>query len=225
MQGKLSNYDIDIIRPIIGWVEELVGLEYGADATRDVSFQVVADHVRATTFMVADGILPSNVGRGYTLRQILRRGARHGKLLGIENPFMHKCVGLVVDLMKDAYPEIVQAESYAARVILYEEERFSHTLKHGIQILEKEIVLLREADETTLPGTVAFKLHDTYGFPLDLTRDGRMRRETSPSRSLQTTFGPPRSWSPTASCRATWAAATRCARSCVAAPVTANSWA
>ena len=171
MQGKLSNYDIDIIRPIIGWVEELVGLEYGADSTRDVSFQVVADHVRATTFMVADGILPSNVGRGYTLRQILRRGARHGKLLGIENPFMHKCVGLVVDLMKDAYPEIVQAESYAARVILYEEERFSHTLQHGIRILEKEIGLLREADEATLPGTVAFKLHDTYGFPLDLTRD------------------------------------------------------
>ncbi|MDA2915509.1 alanine--tRNA ligase [Nitrospinae bacterium AH_259_B05_G02_I21] len=171
IQGKVSNYDIDLLRPIIGWVEELAGREYGADPTSDVSFRVVADHVRATTFMVADGILPSNVGRGYVLRQILRRGARHGKLLGIEAPFLHRGVGLVVDLMKDAYPEVVQAENYAARVILHEEERFSSTLQYGIRVLDEEIERIKEASETTLPGTVAFKLHDTYGFPLDLTRD------------------------------------------------------
>ncbi|MFQ6672847.1 MAG: alanine--tRNA ligase, partial [Candidatus Tectimicrobiota bacterium] len=171
VQGKLSNYDTDLVRPFIGWVEELTGLEYGADATHDVSFRVVADHLRAVTFMVTDGILPSNVGRGYVFRQILRRGARHGKLLGIEAPFLHKGVGLVVDLMKDGYPEVVQAEKYAARVILHEEERFSHTLQYGIRVLEEEIERLRDAKGTTLPGTVAFKLHDTYGFPLDLTRD------------------------------------------------------
>jgi alanyl-tRNA synthetase len=171
IQGKVSNYDIDLLRPIIGWVEELAGREYGADPTSDVSFRVVADHVRATTFMVADGILPSNVGRGYVLRQILRRGARHGKLLGLEESFLHRGVGLVVDLMKDAYPEVVQAENYAARVILHEEERFSNTLQYGIRVLDEEIERIKEANETTLPGTVAFKLHDTYGFPLDLTRD------------------------------------------------------
>ncbi len=171
IQGKVSNYDIDLLRPIIGWVEELAGREYGADPTSDVSFRVVTDHVRATTFMVADGILPSNVGRGYVLRQILRRGARHGKLLGLEESFLHRGVGLVVDLMKDAYPEVVQAENYAARVILHEEERFSNTLQYGIRVLDEEIERIKEANETTLPGTVAFKLHDTYGFPLDLTRD------------------------------------------------------
>ncbi|MDV2495480.1 MAG: alanine--tRNA ligase [bacterium] len=171
IQGKVSNYDIDLLRPVIGWVEELTGREYGADPTSDVSFRVVADHVRATTFMVADGILPSNVGRGYVLRQILRRGARHGKLLGLEESFLHRGVGLVVDLMKDAYPEVVQAENYAARVILHEEERFSNTLQYGIRVLDEEIERIKEANETTLPGTVAFKLHDTYGFPLDLTRD------------------------------------------------------
>ncbi len=171
IQGKVSNYDIDLLRPIIGWVEELAGREYGADPTSDVSFRVVTDHVRATTFMVADGILPSNVGRGYVLRQILRRGARHGKLLGLEESFLHRGVGLVVDLMKDAYPEVVQAENYAARVILHEEERFSSTLQYGIRVLDEEIERIKEANETTLPGTVAFKLHDTYGFPLDLTRD------------------------------------------------------
>ena len=171
IQGKISNYDIDLLRPIISWVEELTGQEYGTDPTSDVSFRVVTDHVRATTFMVADGILPSNVGRGYVLRQILRRGARHGKLLGIEAPFLHRGVGLVVDLMKDAYPEVVQAEDYAARVILHEEERFSNTLQYGVRVLDEEIERIKEANETTLPGTVAFKLHDTYGFPLDLTRD------------------------------------------------------
>ncbi|MEE8209196.1 MAG: alanine--tRNA ligase, partial [bacterium] len=171
IQGKVSNYDIDLLRPIIDWVEELTGQEYGADPTSDVSFRVVADHVRATTFMVADGILPSNVGRGYVLRQILRRGARHGKLLGLEESFLHRGVGLVVDLMKDAYPGVVQAENYAARVILHEEERFSSTLQYGIRVLDEEIERIKEANETTLPGTVAFKLHDTYGFPLDLTRD------------------------------------------------------
>ncbi len=171
IQGKVSNYDIDLLRPIIGWVEELAGREYGADPTSDVSFRVVTDHVRATTFMVADGILPSNVGRGYVLRQILRRGARHGKLLGLEESFLHRGVGLVVDLMIVAYPEVVQAENYAARVILHEEERFSHTLQYGIRVLDEEIERIKEANETTLPGTVAFKLHDTYGFPLDLTRD------------------------------------------------------
>jgi alanyl-tRNA synthetase len=171
MQGKLSNYEIDLLRPLIGWVEDYAGVGYGDDKDKDFSFRVVADHVRATTFMVADGILPSNVGRGYVLRQILRRGARHGKLLGVEEPFLYKAVGQVVDLMKDAYPEVVQAESYVAKVILHEEERFSHTLQYGLRVLGDEFEKLREAGQDALAGEVAFKLHDTYGFPLDLTRD------------------------------------------------------
>jgi alanyl-tRNA synthetase len=171
VQGVTSNYDSDLFQGIIGAICERVERRYGAAPVADTSIRVIADHIRALTFLIADGVLPSNEGRGYVLRRVLRRAARHGKLLGMNEPFLYQISGTVVDEMKDAYPELIHAREHVAAVILNEEERFLNTLDQGLAILNDQIETLRKKGETVLPGSEVFKLYDTYGFPLDLTQD------------------------------------------------------
>jgi alanyl-tRNA synthetase len=171
LQGVPSNYQIDVFRRIIAGAERLAGKRFGADRREDVSLQVIADHARAVTFMVAEGIVPSNEGRGYVLRRLLRRAARHGKLLGLDKPFLFEVVREVVATMGGAYPEIAAAEGTIRDVVRTEEERFGATLDRGLALLAGEVERARGAGATTLPGDVAFRLSDTYGFPLDLTED------------------------------------------------------
>ena len=171
LQGVPSNYDVDVLRRVIASAEQLAGKRYGADARDDVSLRVIADHARAVTFLVQEGIVPSNEGRGYVLRRLLRRAARHGKLLGLARPFLHEVVGAVVETMARAYPELAQAEATVRQVVRAEEERFAATLDRGLALLADEVERARQSRSTTLPGAVAFKLYDTYGFPLDLTED------------------------------------------------------
>jgi alanyl-tRNA synthetase len=171
LQGVAGNYDIDVFREIIRTTERLAGVRYGASSASDVSLRVIADHARAVTFLVADGVLPSNEGRGYVLRRLLRRAARHGKLLGLDGPFLHEVVGGVVRAMGEPYPEIVRDHARIADVVRAEEERFAATLGRGLALLEEEIAAARSSGARVLSGVVAFKLYDTFGFPLDLTED------------------------------------------------------
>ncbi len=171
VQGVTSNYDTDLFSGIIEAICTIAEVRYGDGPSSDTSIRVIADHIRALTFLIGDGILPSNEGRGYVLRRVLRRAARHGKLLNVEGPFLYKLSATVVDEMREAYPELVPAREHVAAVILNEEERFLHTLDQGLTLLNEEIEKLSQAGETTLPGPEVFKLYDTYGFPLDLTQD------------------------------------------------------
>jgi len=171
LQGVPGNYDCDVLRGIITAGERLAGRRYGVSERDDVSLRVIADHGRAVTFLVAEDILPSNEGRGYVLRRLLRRAARHGKLLGLERPFLYEVVGAVVHGMGRAYPEIAARERHIAEVVRGEEERFAATLDRGLELLESEIAQARSGGRRTLSGEVAFRLYDTFGFPLDLTED------------------------------------------------------
>jgi len=171
LQGVAGNYDIDVFREIIDTAARLADVAYGAAPASDVSLRVIADHARAVTFLIADGVLPSNEGRGYVLRRLLRRAARHGKLLGLGGPFLHEVVGAVVRAMGEAYPEIVTDHARIAAAVRTEEERFAATLDRGLALLEDEIAAAKARGERVLPGEAAFKLYDTFGFPLDLTED------------------------------------------------------
>lgn len=171
IQGVKSNYECDLLFPIIRFVEKMSGKRYGESENDDVSMRVIADHSRAVTFLIGDGVLPSNEGRGYVLRRILRRACRHGKLLGFDKPFLHDVVIAVVDVMKDAYPDIAEKQSFIQKVIFNEEQRFLETLDTGLRILKDEVDDLKKAGKTVIPGDVVFKLYDTYGFPVDLTAD------------------------------------------------------
>jgi alanyl-tRNA synthetase len=171
LQGKLSNYDTDFFTPLVGLMEELSGQAYGRGGRADVSMRVVGDHARGVTFLIGDGVVPSNEGRGYVLRRIIRRAARHGRLLGLQEPFLHRASGLVIEEMADAYPELEQRRAAIAQIILREEERFAETLDKGLRILSEETERLRAARGRVLPGDVVFRLYDTFGFPVDLTAD------------------------------------------------------
>ena len=171
LQGVTSNFDTDLLRPIIALVEELCGRAYGSDPTRDVSMRVIADHARSTTFLVADGVLPSNEGRGYVLRRILRRGLRHGRLLGLDELFMAKVTRRVGEMMQGAYPDLADAQEHVARVTLAEEERFVHTLRIGLRLVDSLVAEVKAGGRATIPGAEIFRLYDTYGFPVDLLRD------------------------------------------------------
>jgi len=190
LQGKISNYDTDLLRPLIEFASELSGKTYGENAETDVSLRILADHSRAGAFLVADGVLPSNEGRGYVLRKILRRGVRHGRVLGLEKPFLWEMAGEVAELMREAYPKLLGAIERVGTVIKHEEERYEHTLKLALKRLDEEIEgaakrapgihLKRRDDGTveiesggpmTLPGEAAFRLYDTYGLSLDLLED------------------------------------------------------
>ncbi len=171
LQGVPTNYQTDLFLPILARAEEIAGVAKGEDPEKDVSLNVVADHCRALTFLIGDGVLPSNEGRGYVLRRILRRAARHGWLLGIERPFLHQVAHTVIDEMAPAYPELVERRAFSASRIEREEERFLETLSKGMTLLDGEISHLREGGGTVLPGEAVFKLYDTFGFPVDLTED------------------------------------------------------
>jgi len=171
MQGVQSNYDSDLFKEIIEHIEAASGKKYKDNEDDDISIKVIADHSRAVTFLISDGVLPSNEGRGYVLRRILRRAARHGKLLGMNKPFLHDIVPVVIEKMKDAYPELLDKESYVRKVVANEEQRFMETLDAGLKILNDEMDVLKEKGEKTVPGEVVFKLYDTFGFPTDLTAE------------------------------------------------------
>jgi alanyl-tRNA synthetase len=171
LQGVRSNYDTDLFKPLLGDIEKIGRIRYGNDPAADVSLRVIADHSRAATFLIADGVLPSNEGRGYVLRRIMRRAMRHGKGVGIDGLFLCRISGKVVDLMKEAYPELVESEAFVTKVIQNEEERFTETLDAGLKILRDELDALRKGRGKVLPGEVAFRLYDTFGFPIDLTSE------------------------------------------------------
>ncbi|MAZ76072.1 MAG: alanine--tRNA ligase [Micavibrio sp.] len=166
MQGKVSNYDIDLLRSIIDHSADLTGVS--PDGDQAASHRVIADHLRCASFLLADGVMPSNEGRGYVLRRIMRRGMRHAHLLGAKEPLMYKLLPTLVASMGEAFPELKRAESLVSETLKNEETRFKQTLDRGLKMLDEEAENVRD---NTLAGDVAFKLYDTYGFPVDLTQD------------------------------------------------------
>jgi len=171
LQGVRTTYETDLFLPIIARAEEISGVGKGTDPEKDVSLNVIADHCRALTFLIGDGVLPSNAGRGYVLRRVLRRAARHGWLLGLERPFLYEVADRVIDEMSPAYPELAERRAFITDRIEREEQRFLETLSKGMGLLDDEIARMREQDESTLAGETVFKLYDTFGFPVDLTAD------------------------------------------------------
>lgn len=168
MQGVQTNYETDVLRSLVAVGERLAQVEYGKDAATDLGLRIMADHSRSVSFMIADGILPSNEGRGYVLRRLLRRAVMKGHLLGLDKPFLNDYVDEIVTLMGDVYPEIIENRELARRVILSEEERFGATLRQGRAYLDEA---LSELQGTVLSGERAFTLHDTYGFPVEVTQE------------------------------------------------------
>jgi alanyl-tRNA synthetase len=169
LQGARSNYDTDMFTGILATAARLAGKTYGKDPEADVSLRVIADHARCTAFLIADGVFPDNTGREYVLRRIFRRAVRHGKLLGIDKPFMHEVCLQVVAEMSDQYPELAQHRNTISNVALAEEKRFRATLDQGVKLLEDEFTALQKSGQTQVPGNAVFTLYDTFGFPDDLT--------------------------------------------------------
>ncbi len=172
LQGKTSNYDIDLLRSIILHVADITGVS--PDGPQAPSHRVIADHLRCSAFLLADGVMPSNEGRGYVLRRIMRRGMRHAHILGAKEPLMYKLVPTLVSMMGEAYPELKRAEGLITETLKLEETRFKRTLERGLRLLDEEMEGLGEGQ--SLKGDVAFKLYDTYGFPVDLTADALRAR-------------------------------------------------
>lgn len=171
VQGKSNNFETDLLFPILERARELVGAKYGDSPEIDFSLKVITDHSRAVTFLINDGVMPSYEGRGYVLRRILRRAVRHGRLLGCKELFMYKMVDKVVELMGEAYPEIVTNLEHIKKIVKIEEETFSKTLDQGINLVNEEIKKLKEAGEKKLSGEITFRLYDTYGFPFELSEE------------------------------------------------------
>ena len=168
LQGVESNYDTDVFLPLLRAIDEVTGVDYSS--YDGVAHRVIADHVRALSFAIADGALPSNEGRGYVLRRILRRAARYGRKLNMRDPFIYKIVPVVTDTMGKTFPELIEKNQYVALVIKAEEEGFNNTLDRGIEIFERISSELIKKKENVFPGDAVFQLYDTYGFPVDLTR-------------------------------------------------------
>lgn len=171
VQGVHSNYDSDLFTPVIRVIEEKVGKKYGKDEATDVSIRVLADHIRAATFLIGDGVQPSNEGRGYVLRRILRRAIRHGRMLGMQEPFFYTLADTVIAEMKPAYPELSKHQSFINSVIQAEEERFLSTLDKGLEIIQVEIDRQKKSGSKCFEGEMVFKLYDTFGFPVDLIQN------------------------------------------------------
>ena len=169
VQGVKSNYDSDLFMPLIKAISREAGVPY--DSAHTVSIRVIADHLRAATFLISDGVMPANEGRGYVLRRIMRRGARHARLIGIHEPFLYRNADHVIDLMKGHYPELYMNREIISTVIHREEEGFINTLEQGMKILDEVITEVKERGTKTIPGETLFKLYDTYGFPLDITAE------------------------------------------------------
>ena len=171
MQGKHNNYDSDLFSGLISKIAGLSAKNYGQDDRVDTALRVIADHSRATAFLVADGMLPSNEGRGYVLRRIMRRAVRFGRSLGLKKPFLAEITAEVAKTMANAYPHLTEAANLLAKVVTNEEERFRETLDNGLAMLNTEIRRLQKENSSTIPGEFIFKLYDTYGFPVDIVRD------------------------------------------------------
>ncbi len=169
LQGKLSNFDTDLFSPLISRVADMAQREYPLHDEGDVAMRIIADHIRAITFLIGDGVMPSNEGRGYVLRRLIRRAFRRGNWLGIEKPFLHLLVGTVADIMKEAYPEILSSSRHISRICLSEEERFASTLSAGLRYFRAFVEEAKSSARPYLSGAEVFKLYDTFGFPLDLT--------------------------------------------------------
>ena len=171
MQGVDNMFEVDTIRKVIDKTCEIAGKTYGADADNDISIRVVTDHSRSAMFMISDGVIPSNEGRGYVLRRIIRRACRHGKLLGIDHPFLVDTVTVSIGESCDAYPELAEKKDYILKVIAIEEEKFDATVDAGLSILSELVENAKKASSDTISGDDAIKLYDTFGFPIDLTRE------------------------------------------------------
>ncbi|MCL2754205.1 MAG: alanine--tRNA ligase [Oscillospiraceae bacterium] len=173
MQGAANMFEVDTIKDVISEIERVSGVKYGTVGatvpgrpnTQDISIRVITDHVRSSTFMICDGVLPSNEGRGYVLRRLLRRAARHGRLLGVKKPFLYELCDKVIESSKSAYPDLAEKAVYIKKTLLAEEEAFAKTVEKGMELLESHIA------SKNVTGDVVFKLHDTFGFPVDLTRE------------------------------------------------------
>ncbi|MGB9499462.1 MAG: alanine--tRNA ligase [Dissulfuribacterales bacterium] len=171
VQDVATNYDTDLFLPIMKKIESLSGKNRGDDPATDIAMKVIADHSRAGAFMVGDGILPSNEGRGYVLRRILRRAIRYGRNISLTKPFLHETVAAVFDVMKSGYPELNEEKAFITNVIKNEEIRFSETLDNGLKLLNETILNVKEENNAIIPGEVIFKLYDTFGFPVDIVKD------------------------------------------------------
>ncbi len=176
LQGKFNNYDTDLFQPIIHQLEELSGRQYRDDDADTTAMRVIADHARATTFLVADGVLPSNEGRGYVLRRVMRRAIRYGRNLGLSKPFMDAVTGVVVASMAEAFTHLRDCSQLLTKVVNSEEQRFGETLEHGLALLDEEIARLTQAGAKEINGDFIFKLYDTFGFPVDIVRDISLER-------------------------------------------------
>ena len=171
LQNKRSNFETDLLFPIIEHAMKVAGVEYGKQARTDVSLKVIADHARSVTVMISDGILPSNEGRGYVLRRLLRRAVRHGRLLGIEKTFLADIVDVVAEIFRQPYPDIGEKREYIKKIIQLEEERFGETLVQGTELLNQYIEALMADGGEVLDGAITFKMYDTFGFPWELTEE------------------------------------------------------
>jgi len=171
IQDVPTNYDIDLILPIINKVEDLSEKRLGESRDADVAMKVIADHSRAASFLIGDGVLPSNEGRGYVLRRIMRRAIRYGRNIGLTRPFLHETARVVFDIMKPEYPDLSEASAFITNVIKNEEIRFSETLDHGLKILNDGLADLKAKGQTQVSGDLIFKLYDTFGFPVDIVQD------------------------------------------------------
>ncbi len=171
IQDVPTNYDTDLIMPIIKKAEDLSEKKIGESKEADVAMKVIADHSRAAAFLIGDGVFPSNEGRGYVLRRIMRRAIRYGRNIGLTKPFLHETASVVFDIMKGAYPELHEASAFITNVIKNEEVRFSETLDNGLKLLSDTLSEIKAKGENEVPGNIIFKLYDTYGFPVDIVRD------------------------------------------------------
>ena len=170
-QNVASLFDVDTVMNITNKVSEITGAHYGESHEKDVSLRVITDHIRSATFMICDGVLPSNEGRGYVLRRLLRRAARHGKLLGVNEPFLYEVCDTVIHENEGHYPELRERQDYITKVIRTEEENFAKTIDGGLKIFNDMLAGHKAKGETVFSGADAFKLYDTYGFPIDLTME------------------------------------------------------
>jgi alanyl-tRNA synthetase len=209
MQGKLSNFETDLLRPLVDQAAEISGKNYGDDETNDVSLRILADHARAAAFLINDGVLPANEGRGYVLRKILRRAIRHGRMLGLERPFLFELTGHVAEMMRSAYPELLESVQRVARIVKEEETRFGHSLTLALREFEKAV---EEAGESKrIAGERVFHLYDTFGLALDLMEEiARERHLTIDNAGFETEMEKQRTRA-----RASWKGAEKA----VAAPV------
>lgn len=171
LQGKKSSFETDLFTPLIEAICDLAQQEYPSGKGADTAVRIIADHIRAITFLIGDGITPSNEGRGYVLRRLIRRAYRYGNHLGLEEPFLYKLAGTVTDIMKEAYPELLSSVNYISKLCLSEERRFALTLSSGLRTFHQYVEETKEEGKDILPGFMLFRLYDTFGFPLDLSRD------------------------------------------------------